>query len=145
MRGRRRITTETGLRLSCALGTSERSWINVQADYDIEVAHDTHEDDLNSIESLVSRWMGQRDRPTSWRGHDAPDAPDPIPDPAPVAAAFRRVARASGRLAPLAARVEHISGGTQGGWAVPLLSGCVERPDLWMTRILRTIRGRRRR
>ena len=50
VRGRRRITTETGLRLSRALGTSERFWINIQADYDIEVEHDTHEDDLNRID-----------------------------------------------------------------------------------------------
>ena len=54
VRGRRRITTETGLRLSRALGTSERFWINLQADYDIEVEHDIHEDDLNRVESLVS-------------------------------------------------------------------------------------------
>lgn len=54
VRGRRRITTETGLRLSRALGTSERFWLNIQADYDIEGEHDTHEDDLNRIESLVS-------------------------------------------------------------------------------------------
>ena len=37
VRGRRRITTETGLRLSRALGTSERFWINIQADYDSEI------------------------------------------------------------------------------------------------------------
>ena len=54
VRGRRRITTETGLRLSRAFGTTERFWINIQADYDIEVEHDTHEDDLNRVESLVS-------------------------------------------------------------------------------------------
>lgn len=53
VRGKRRITTETGLRLSRALGLSERFWINVQADYDIEVEHDTHEDDLKRIEVLV--------------------------------------------------------------------------------------------
>ena len=54
VRGKRRITTETGLRLSRALGTSERFWINIQADHDIDVEHDTHEDDLNRIKSLVS-------------------------------------------------------------------------------------------
>ncbi len=53
VRGRRRITTETGLRLSRAFGTSERFWINLQADYDIEVEHDTHGDDLNRVESLI--------------------------------------------------------------------------------------------
>jgi addiction module HigA family antidote len=53
VRGKRRITTETGLRLSRALGMSERFWINVQADYDIELEHDTHEADLNRVEVLV--------------------------------------------------------------------------------------------
>ena len=53
VRGKRRITTETGLRLSRALGMSERFWINVQADYDIELEHDIHEDDLNRVEVLV--------------------------------------------------------------------------------------------
>lgn len=54
VRGRRRITIETGLRLSRALGVSERFWINLQADYDIEVEHDTHKDALNRVQSLVS-------------------------------------------------------------------------------------------
>ncbi len=53
VRGKRRITTETGLRLSRALGMSERFWINVQADYDIELEHDIHEDDLNRVEVLI--------------------------------------------------------------------------------------------
>ena len=34
---------------------AEDPWrINIQADYDIEVEHDTHEDDLNRVASLVS-------------------------------------------------------------------------------------------
>ena len=53
VRGRRRISTETGLRLSRALGTSERFWINVQADYDIEIEHTEHADDLDRVEVLV--------------------------------------------------------------------------------------------
>jgi addiction module HigA family antidote len=53
VRGKRRIITESGLPLSRALGLSERFWINVQADYDIELEHDTHEDDLNRVEVLV--------------------------------------------------------------------------------------------
>lgn len=52
--GKRRITTDTALRLSKALGLSERFWMNVQNDYDIEVAHDQHEDDLNKVELLVT-------------------------------------------------------------------------------------------
>lgn len=54
VRGKRRITTDTGLRLSRALGLSERFWINVQADYDIETEHDLHGDDLAKVEVLVA-------------------------------------------------------------------------------------------
>lgn len=54
MHGRRRITPDTGLRLSRALGLSERCWINMQADYDIETEHDLHEDELRQVQLLVS-------------------------------------------------------------------------------------------
>lgn len=37
VRGKRAITTETALRLSKALGTDDRFWINIQTDYDVEV------------------------------------------------------------------------------------------------------------
>lgn len=53
MRGKRRITADTGLRLSRALGLSERFWINVQADCDIETEHDPHDDELASVGVLV--------------------------------------------------------------------------------------------
>lgn len=53
VRGKRRITPETGLRLSRALGMSERFWINVQADYDIEIEHDQHSEELENVEVLV--------------------------------------------------------------------------------------------
>jgi addiction module HigA family antidote len=53
--GRRRITPDTGLRLSRALGLSERYWINMQTDYDIEAEHDLHEEDLRQVEVLVPR------------------------------------------------------------------------------------------
>jgi antitoxin HigA-1 len=52
--GRRRITPDTGLRLSRALGLSERYWINMQTDYDIETEHDLHEEELRQVEVLVS-------------------------------------------------------------------------------------------
>jgi antitoxin HigA-1 len=52
--GRRRITPNTGLRLSRALGLSERYWINMQTDYDIETEHDLHEVELRQVEVLVS-------------------------------------------------------------------------------------------
>jgi addiction module HigA family antidote len=44
--GRCRITPGTGLRLSRALEWSERYWINMQTDYDIETEHDLHEEEL---------------------------------------------------------------------------------------------------
>jgi antitoxin HigA-1 len=37
VRGKRRITPETGLRMSRALGLSDRYWLNIQLDFDIEV------------------------------------------------------------------------------------------------------------
>jgi addiction module HigA family antidote len=52
--GRRRITPGTGLRLSRALGLSERYWIDMQTDYDIETEHDLHEEELCQVEVLVS-------------------------------------------------------------------------------------------
>ena len=52
--GKRRITPDTALRLSKALGLSERFWLNIQNDYDIETAHDYHKDDLSKVEVLVT-------------------------------------------------------------------------------------------
>ena len=36
--GKRAVTADTALRLSRCLGTSERFWLNLQADYELEVA-----------------------------------------------------------------------------------------------------------
>ena len=52
--GTRRITPQTALRLSKALGLTERFWLNVQNDYDIEVEHDRHDDALQQVEVLVA-------------------------------------------------------------------------------------------
>lgn|SRR5487761_685270 len=38
VRGRRGITADTALRLSCYLGTSAEFWIGLQADYDLRLA-----------------------------------------------------------------------------------------------------------
>jgi antitoxin HigA-1 len=54
VRGKRRITTEAAIRLSRALGLSERYWINIQADYDLELEHGTHEAELDRVQILVS-------------------------------------------------------------------------------------------
>ena len=37
--GKRSITADTAIRLAAALGTSERFWLGLQADYDLEEAH----------------------------------------------------------------------------------------------------------
>ncbi|WP_049623036.1 HigA family addiction module antitoxin [Frateuria defendens] len=37
--GKRGITADTAVRLAAALGTSERFWLGLQADYDLEEAH----------------------------------------------------------------------------------------------------------
>ena len=37
--GKRSITADTAVRLAATLGTSERFWLGLQADYDLEEAH----------------------------------------------------------------------------------------------------------
>ena len=37
--GKRGVTADTAVRLALALGTSERFWLGLQADYDLEEAH----------------------------------------------------------------------------------------------------------
>lgn len=52
--GKRRITPETAVRMSKALGLSERYWLNVQADYDIEVEKDRHQSELDAITRIIA-------------------------------------------------------------------------------------------
>ncbi len=40
LRGRRAITTDTALRLARYFGTSSQFWLNLQRDYELEVAED---------------------------------------------------------------------------------------------------------
>ena len=54
IRGKRAITTDTALRLSKALGVDDRFWINIQADYDLEVARDRHSADLAKVIPLIA-------------------------------------------------------------------------------------------
>ena len=54
VRGRRSTTTDTALRLSRALGVDDRFWINIQTDYDLEVARDQHADELSRVALLVA-------------------------------------------------------------------------------------------
>lgn len=37
--GKRGITADTAVRLAAALGTAERFWLSLQADYELEQAH----------------------------------------------------------------------------------------------------------
>lgn len=37
--GKRSVTADTAVRLAAALGTGERFWLGLQADYDLEEAH----------------------------------------------------------------------------------------------------------
>lgn len=52
--GKRAISTDTALRLSRALGTSERFWLNLQSHYDVEVQGEAHRAELEGIPLLVS-------------------------------------------------------------------------------------------
>jgi addiction module HigA family antidote len=52
--GKRSISPDTALRLSRALSTSDRFWLNLQNRYDLDVARSGHEAELDGIPSLVS-------------------------------------------------------------------------------------------
>ncbi|WP_448808437.1 HigA family addiction module antitoxin [Agromyces bauzanensis] len=52
--GKRAITPDTALRLSRALGTSERFWLNLQNRYDLDVELAAHRRDLDAITPLVA-------------------------------------------------------------------------------------------
>lgn len=52
--GKRGITADTAVRLAVALGTSERFWLGLQADYDLEEAHRALGAAVNSIERLAA-------------------------------------------------------------------------------------------
>lgn len=51
--GKRRITPDTALRFSRALGVSDGFWIAIQNDYDLEIARDTHAEEIAAVEPLV--------------------------------------------------------------------------------------------
>jgi antitoxin HigA-1 len=52
--GKRAISPDTALRLSRALGTSDRFWINLQTHYDLEVELEGHRAELDKIQPLVA-------------------------------------------------------------------------------------------
>ena len=52
--GKRSVTADTAVRLAAALGTSERFWLGLQADYDLEEAHRTLRDIVARIERIAA-------------------------------------------------------------------------------------------
>ncbi len=52
--GKRRISADTAMRLARALGTSERFWLGLQADYDLERAHHKLGRKLDSIPRIAA-------------------------------------------------------------------------------------------
>ena len=53
--GERAITADTALRLSRYFGTSERFWLNLQADYDLQVEKDRLGDRLKREVTVMSK------------------------------------------------------------------------------------------
>jgi len=52
--GKRRITPETGIRLSRALGLSDSYWVTMQAHYDLEVEKLAHHAEIERIVPLIA-------------------------------------------------------------------------------------------
>jgi len=52
--GKRGISADTAVRLAAALGTSERFWLGLQADYDLEEAHRVLGAAIKDIERIAA-------------------------------------------------------------------------------------------
>jgi addiction module HigA family antidote len=52
--GKRAVTADTALRLAHALGTSEKFWMGLQADYDLEEVRNTSGHKLKKIENIAA-------------------------------------------------------------------------------------------
>ncbi|WP_233255379.1 HigA family addiction module antitoxin [Naasia lichenicola] len=59
IRGTRNVSPDTALRLSKALGTSERFWMNLQSHYDLEVQRELLQAELERIKPLVAKIDGR--------------------------------------------------------------------------------------
>lgn len=55
LHGKRSVTADTALRLSKYFGTSERFWLNLQAQYDLEVEKDRLGDRLDREVRVLAR------------------------------------------------------------------------------------------
>jgi addiction module HigA family antidote len=54
LKGNRRITADTALRLSKFFGTSAKFWLGLQDDYDLEEENNSKSSEFNSIRQLNS-------------------------------------------------------------------------------------------
>jgi len=52
--GKRRITADTAVRLARALGTSERFWLGLQDDFDLEQAREQLGADVDAIRNVAA-------------------------------------------------------------------------------------------
>ena len=55
LKGNRRITADTALRLSKYFGNSAKFWLGIQNDYDIEEERETKETELNEIKRFENK------------------------------------------------------------------------------------------
>jgi addiction module HigA family antidote len=55
VKGNRRITADTALRLSKYFGNSAKFWLGLQDDYDIEKERETKESQLNEIKHYENK------------------------------------------------------------------------------------------
>jgi addiction module HigA family antidote len=52
IKGNRRITADTALRLAKFLGTSAKFWLGLQDDFDLEVEKESKEKEINDIQPI---------------------------------------------------------------------------------------------
>ena len=52
--GKRAVTADTAIRLALALGTSEQFWMGLQADFDLEEARKSVQNELDEIEHVAA-------------------------------------------------------------------------------------------
>ncbi len=55
IRGNRRITADTALRLSKYFGNSAKFWLGIQNDYDIEAERESKENELKEIKQFENK------------------------------------------------------------------------------------------
>jgi addiction module HigA family antidote len=52
VKGNRSITADTALRLARFFGTTPHFWLGLQADFDLEVERNDHQQEIDSIQSI---------------------------------------------------------------------------------------------